>query len=144
MKGPKLTGLTKGRLDEVIDCVKKALSEEKLRRLSQRAVQAKIWHLQQPVSLLMSDLRKEEEIVRNHIMQIVSKLLYSFHEHSLETTLARAGVIRDSRIHAGSSLQAKNKEFVIFCLDSKERLYLTIIIRTLSHRFFRLRLVPAS
>jgi len=115
---PTLKGFTKEQLNEVVDSIKKTLSDPKMRALSQRAVQGKVWHLQPTVSKVLSELRKEEEDVRHSIMQAVSGLVYKFHEHTLDLTLARAGLLHDKRVHAGSSLDKKD-EFDIFCLDAK-------------------------
>jgi hypothetical protein len=119
------SGLSKERLDEVVDAIKKALSDEDMRALSQRAVQGKVWHLQPVVAAYMADLRRDEGIVRGKIMQQVSSLVYQFHEHTIDATLARAGILQDERVHAGSSLDKKDA-FDLFCLDSKERLYIIL------------------
>ena len=52
----------------------------------------------------MTDLRQPEAMLRNKIMQLFSKMIYRLQEHSLDVTLARAGVIKHDQVHAGSSL----------------------------------------
>lgn len=131
------TSLSKERLDEVVDAVKQTLSDPEIRSTSQRAVQAKIWHLQPVVSACLSDLRKEEEEVRLSIMKCLSTMVFQFHDQTLDTTLARAGIMQDSRIHAGSSLD-KKESFDLFCLDAKERLYLVMKQYGWLQDFFRL------
>jgi hypothetical protein len=119
------SGLSKERLDEVVNAIKKALSDEDMRALSQRAVQGKVWHSQPVVAAYMADLRRDEGVVRGKIMQQVSSLIYRFHEHTIDATLARAGILQDERVHAGSSLDKKDA-FDLFCLDAKERLYIIL------------------
>jgi hypothetical protein len=134
---PEVTGFTKEELDEVVAGLKKALSSEELRKLNQRAVQGKVWHLQPEVYRMMSKLRGEEEVVRQQVMDTVSKLVYRLHEHTLDTTLARAGLMQDKRLHAGSSLD-KTESFDLFCLDAKERLYVVMKDYGWLQDFFRL------
>jgi hypothetical protein len=134
---PVLKGFTKEQLDDVVDSIKKTLSSPEMRALSQRAVQGKVWHVQPTVSAVLSELRKEEEAVRTQIMGAVSNLVYKFHEHTLDVTLARAGLLHDKRVHAGSSLDHK-EEFDIFCLDAKERLYILLKSFGWLQDFFRL------
>jgi hypothetical protein len=122
---PALQDIDKQQLDSVVHAIQTALSEESMRALSQRAVQAKIWHLQPQLAEVLSQLRAQEETVRGAILQRISQLVYRFHEHTLDTTLARAGVVQDTRVHAGSSLE-KKESFDIVCLDSKERLYVLL------------------
>lgn len=97
----------------------------------------------------MTDLRQPEAMLRNKIMQLFSKMIYRLQEHSLDVTLARAGVIKHDQVHAGSSLDhtattsnstsirnttrtatatssSTANSFDILCLDSKERLYLIL------------------
>jgi hypothetical protein len=116
-------GLSKDRLDEVVNKLKDFMSRESIRVLNQRAVQGKAWHLVPEVAMGMTDLRREEEQLRCAIMRRMSKLVYGFHEHTVNATLARAGVLQDDRLHAGSSLNNLS-EFDLLCLDAKERLYL--------------------
>lgn len=118
-----MTALSKERLDEVVNAVKETLSDPEIRAISQRAVQAKVWHLQPAVAACLTDLRKEEEEIRSTIMKRMSNLVYQFHDHTLDATLARAGIMQDDRVHAGSSLD-KKETFELFCLDAKERLYM--------------------
>jgi hypothetical protein len=128
--------LTKERLDEVVEAIKATMAEENIRAVSQRAVQGKVWHLQPVVAAYLSDLRKLEESVRSQIMKRISALVYHFHEYTLDATLARAGVISDDRVHAGSSLDKANA-FDLFCLDSKERLYMILKQYGWLEEFFR-------
>ena len=129
-------GLSKERLDEVVDAIKKALSNEEMRALSQRAVQSKVWHLQPVVAAYLADLRRDEINVREKVMQHLSSLIYQFHEHTIDATLARAGILQDDRVHAGSSLDKKDA-FDLFCLDAKERLYLILKQYGWLEEFFR-------
>jgi hypothetical protein len=117
LKEELLEPLLKHRLDEVVDAVKRALSDPHLRQLSQRAVQAKIWHEQPVVSILLQELRASEEKVRAAIFAITSKLVYQFNEHSVDATLQRAGIIDPS--YAPTDVGTK-------CLDAKERLYIIL------------------
>jgi hypothetical protein len=121
-----MTSLSKDRLDEVVQAVKTTMADPEMRKLNQRAVQAKIWHYQPAVANCLTDLRKDEQAVRNLIMDTISSFIYELHEHALDATLARTGLVPDDRIHAGSSLDADKKKnaFDLFCLDAKERLYL--------------------
>jgi hypothetical protein len=130
-------GFSKEELDEVVAGLKKALSDDKMRELNQRSVQSKVWHLIPKVSQMMSKLRSDEEVVRQKALAVASKLVYRFHEHTLDTTLARAGLLPDKRIHAGSSLD-KTESFDLFCLDAKERLYLIMKNYGWLEHFFRL------
>lgn len=135
---PQLVGMDKDRVDQVVEALKRALSKDELRALSQRAVQCKVWHMESTVADLMSHLRHEEELVRSAILKRVSQLVYSFHEHTMDATLARAGILQDARIHAGSSLGQTEKEFDLFCLDAKERLYVMLKQYGWLQDFFRL------
>jgi len=75
---------------------------------------------------MMTDLRQQEEVIRQEIMHKMSYLVSQFHEHSVDVTLARAGIVADDRVHAGSSLDSKADFFDLFCLDAKERMYLIL------------------
>jgi hypothetical protein len=121
-------GLSKDSLDQVVDGIKRALSDPGTRILSQRAVQGKIWHEVSIVSKVLSDLRAEEETARRAVLDKTSVLVYKFHSLATEATLARAGLILDPRIHAGSSLEKKDSIDVL-CLDAKERLYIILKVR---------------
>lgn len=132
-----LQGFSKEELDEVVAGLKKAIGDDQMRQLNQRAVQAKVWHLIPKVSQMMSKLRSDEEVVRQKALAIASKLVYRFHEHTLDTTLARAGLLQDKRLHPGSSLDEK-ESFDLFCLDAKERLYLIMKNYGWLEYFFRL------
>eukprot|EP00543_Licmophora_paradoxa_P001312 CAMPEP_0202453544 /NCGR_PEP_ID=MMETSP1360-20130828/11495_1 /ASSEMBLY_ACC=CAM_ASM_000848 /TAXON_ID=515479 /ORGANISM="Licmophora paradoxa, Strain CCMP2313" /LENGTH=564 /DNA_ID=CAMNT_0049072671 /DNA_START=126 /DNA_END=1817 /DNA_ORIENTATION=- len=135
---PELKGFNKEELDEVVECLKKALKDPKLREVSQRAVQGKIWHLEPKVASVLSDLKAQEEVVRSHILKVISSLVYQFHEHTLDTTLARAGLKKDVRVHAGSFLEEKNGQLDLICLDAKERLYILLKEYGWLQEFFRL------
>ena len=131
--------LTKERLDEVVAHLKEALAKPEMRVLSQRAVQGKVWHLQPSVSAVLMDLRGDEERIRRAIMTAVSKLVYQFHEHAMVVTLARAGILQDDRVHAGTSLHKTTQaDFDLFCLDAKERLYVMLKQYGWLEEFFRL------
>ena len=119
------SGLSKERLDTVVESLKVFLATEDIRTLGQRAVQGKAWHRVQEVATYMADLRRAEDVVREKFMQKISLLIYRFHDFTLDATLARAGLMNDDRITSGSSLDKKT-EFDLFCLDSKERLYLIL------------------
>lgn len=118
--------LDKCRLDEVVNCLKTALADKEIRQLSQRAIQAKVWHQQRPVHQYMASLRSDEDDLKNEIMKKMSKLIYEFHDNTLDTTLARSGVKPDGRIHAGSDLANYKDDFDVLCLDAKERCYLVL------------------
>lgn len=118
--------LTQERLDEVVDALKLAMADEEIRKLSQRAIQGKVWHQQPCVAKLLGDLRSDEDRLRSRILAQISELVYLFHGETLDATLARAGVMHDDRVNAGSSLQDTRQAFDLFCLDSKERLYLAL------------------
>jgi hypothetical protein len=149
----------KERLDQVVDAIKHALSDPKLRTLlSQRAVQGKIWHSQPILAQVLSELRTDEEAIRRLILQKASRLVYFFHERGVDATLARAGLVMDARIHAGSSLsstststttasssssasqQEKKKalDMDIYSLDAKERIYMILQHYEWMPDFFRL------
>lgn len=75
----------------------------------------------------MAELRRAEEALRHEIMKSMSQLIHKFQEYSIDVTLARAGILSDSRVHAGSSLeQYDSLDFDILCLDAKERLYMVL------------------
>jgi hypothetical protein len=131
-----MTPLAKERLDEVVEAIKEALCDPELRKLNQRAVQAKVWHHQRAVAACLVDLRQEEEAVRTAILKKISSLVYKFHDQTLDATLARAGLIQDDRVHAGSSLD-KKETFDLFCLDAKERLYMILKHFDWLKEFFR-------
>jgi hypothetical protein len=115
--GDLLEPITKQKLDEVVEAVKRALSDAALRQLSQRAVQAKIWHEQPVVSKFLQLLRASEEKIRSAIFDVVSKMVYQLNEHSVDATLQRAGIL-----DASVSVTDTGKK----CLDSKERLYIIL------------------
>lgn len=131
-----MTILTKDRLDEVVAAVKETLSDPKIRAVNQRAVQAKVWHHQPAVAACLTDLRKEEEEIRTRILKLVSHLVYHFHDRTVDATLARAGILQDDRVNAGSSLDKKDA-IDLFCLDAKERLYLVMNHYGWLQEFFR-------
>jgi hypothetical protein len=130
-------GLNQERLDAVVNALKAALRRPELRCLSQRAIQAKIWHLEPIVASYLSDLRCREEAIRREIFVNISSLIFQFHEHTLDATLARAGILSDTRFNGGSSLEAP-KAMDLFCLDSKERLYLLLKHYDWLKQFFNL------
>lgn len=119
--------LQKEQIDEVVEALKRALSKPTLRNLSQRAVQAKIWHEQPVVAAILQDLRAAEETIRSQILNQTSKLVYQFHEHALDATLYRAGILEGFSSH----------NFEIFCLDAKERLYMVLKEYDWLQDFFR-------
>ena len=133
------TTLTKDQLDVVVNAIKETLRDPSIRKLNQRAVQAKVWHLQPSLAAVLTDLRTEEDRIRSAILRLSSKLVYAFHDHTIDATLARAGILQDDRVHAGSSLdQQRQESFDLFCLDSKERLYMTLQRYGWLEDFFRL------
>ena len=117
--------LAKEELDGVVRTLKTALSDPKLRKLNQRAVQATVWHHRPQVSSLMMRLRRSEEAIRQQIFASLSELVFKFHEHAVDVSLARSGILQDKRVHLGSSLEQPDS-FDLFCLDAKERLYLIL------------------
>lgn len=117
--------LSKERLDEVVRAIQRALSDETMRQLPQRAVQAKLWHREPVVSAILVQLRQDEDALKKAMFHKISTLIYEFHEHTLDATLARAGLMHDQRLHAGSSLSDK-EAFDLKCLDAKERLYMLL------------------
>ena len=130
------TRLQKDYLNQVVEAVKVALHDEKMRSLNQRAIQAKLWQ-NRLISSYMGELRRTEDCIRSEIMSKFSSLIFRFHEHALATTLARSGVLSDPRISAGSSLDEKKDDFDIACLDAKERLYLILKNYGWLEEFFR-------
>lgn len=124
-----LCNFTREQLDAVVEAVKRALSDPSLRKLSQRAVQAKIWHEQPVVGSLLQDLRASEETIRSHILALISKLVYQFHEHAVDATLDRAGISGP-----GGTI---SDEFGWQCLDAKERLYMILKEYDWLQDFFR-------
>lgn len=122
--GNQQTTLNKKKLDEVVDLLKKELSDPEMRKLNNRAIQAKVFQIPQ-ISQYMQDLRLEEEKIRQKMLSLISRLIYKLQEHSLDATLARAGILSDSRVHAGTSLDDET-EFDLICLDAKERLYMIL------------------
>jgi hypothetical protein len=132
----QMSSVSKERLDEVVSALKVALSDKSLRQVPQRVVQAKVWHTQPVVAACLMELRQEEERIRLEIWKRTSNLIYQLHDHAVDATLARALLIYDSRINAGSSLDTK-EAMDLFCLDSKERLYLILNQFGWLHEFFR-------
>eukprot|EP00934_Nitzschia_sp_Nitz4_P006664 Nitzschia sp. Nitz4//scaffold9_size221794//205220//206935//NITZ4_001386-RA/size221794-processed-gene-0.294-mRNA-1//1//CDS//3329561121//6654//frame0 len=131
------TFFSQDELDEVVEVLKDALKDKELRKLSQRAVQAKLWHLHPQVPAIMQRIRQHEESIKQKAMSAMSELIFKFNEHTLDVSLARAGILHDKRVHAGSSLD-KTECFDIFCLDAKERLYLIMKNYGWLEAFFRL------
>ena len=132
-----IAGFSREALEEVIESIKRTLSDPATRKLSQRAVQGKVWHRSPKVAAILSNLRREEELVRSKIMSLISQLVYNFHEFAENATFARAGIFQDERIHSGSSLDHK-EEFDLYCLDAKERLYIVLKNYEWLQDFFRL------
>jgi protein subunit release factor A len=73
--GNQQTTLNRKRLDEVVDLLKKELSDPEMRKLNNRAIQARVFQIPQ-ISQYMQDLRLEEEKIRqkNAIINISSNL----------------------------------------------------------------------
>jgi hypothetical protein len=113
-----LCTVDKARLDGVVEAVQHALSRPELRQLSQRAVQAKIWHeYQAVVASVLQDFRTAEENIRTNILFTkISHLVHELHEFAIDATLDRAGVQR----------MAIPAPLGSFCLDAKERLYVIL------------------
>eukprot|EP00557_Chaetoceros_sp_GSL56_P008243 CAMPEP_0176499910 /NCGR_PEP_ID=MMETSP0200_2-20121128/13213_1 /TAXON_ID=947934 /ORGANISM="Chaetoceros sp., Strain GSL56" /LENGTH=605 /DNA_ID=CAMNT_0017898429 /DNA_START=207 /DNA_END=2024 /DNA_ORIENTATION=- len=123
---PSVNPLDYSRLDEIVQLIKAELSKPDIRLLNNRAVQAKVFQIPQ-VSHNMAELRRTEEALRQEILKKISVLIHKFQEHSIDVTLARAGILSDSRVHAGSSLeQFDSLDFDLLCLDAKERLYMLL------------------
>jgi len=114
-----MQGLSKDRLEEVVQAISKALSSPDLRQLSQRAIQARIWHQEPVVSSCMSDLRRDEEILRGRIMKRISYLIGEFHPYTFSLS---DGVGGDTAMADRSSSQSLD----VVCLECKERLYLIL------------------
>ena len=117
--------MNKDTLDQVVAAVKLALSDPTVRGWSQRAIQGHVWHTQPVVASVLNDLRHAQEEARQAFLAATSQWVYHFHSHATQATLARAGVLADTRIHAGSSLDNKDSLDVL-CLDAKERLYVIL------------------
>ena len=130
------------RLNKIVHLIQTHLSQPQIRTLNNRAIQAKIFQIPE-VSRYMTDLRRREMKIREDIMQRISHLIYRFQEFSMDVTLARAGILKDDRVHAGSSLNKSNanedgndngngdsdtqkNDFDLLCLDAKERMYLIL------------------
>jgi Dehydrogenases (flavoproteins) len=117
------------RLDEIVQLIKAEISKPDIRVLNNRAVQAKVFQIPK-VSNYMAELRRAEEALRQDIMKKISQLIHKFQEYSIDVTLARAGILSDSRVHAGSSLEqhddGQQLDFDLLCLDGKERLYMVL------------------
>jgi len=64
----------------------------------------------------------------------LSALIHSFHQHCIDTTLARANITKDER----GRLQSQSKDLDVLCLDAKERLYLILKEYHWIKDFFRL------
>ena len=155
--------LTSDRLQAIVDAVCRRLTDPELRAQSQRAIQAKVWHLEPSVSMLMRELKADELQVKNLIEQKVSALVYEFHSHTIDATLARAGITTDDRFaqpaaapsttqSSTSSGDESNRKGVmdpttdldLRCLDAKERLYMLLqkyswledFFRTYPHHFY--------
>lgn len=109
----------KSRLEGVVNALTKALSSPDLRGLSQRAIQARIWHQEPLIASFMSDLRREEELIRQTIMERLSFLIGEFHNFTLPLSDGVGGdTAMADRTHSQS--------LEVICLDSKERLYLIL------------------
>jgi hypothetical protein len=104
-------GLSKDRLDQVIEAISRALSSPDLRRLSQRAIQARVWHQEPVVALYMSDLRRDEEILRGLIMkraELEGKSDWIW-EHFLESLRSRREVTGSRGLRTLTAVSKKNK-----------------------------------
>jgi hypothetical protein len=155
--------LTSDRLQAIVDAVCQRLTDPELRAQSQRAIQAKVWHLEPCVSMLMRELKADELHVKNLIEQKVSALVYEFHSHTIDATLARAGITTDDRFAQppaetkpsssssedesksnGKSVMDPTTDLDLRCLDAKERLYILLqkynwlegFFRTYPHHFY--------
>jgi len=118
--------LDHSRLDEIVNLIKNELSKPFIRSLNNRAVQAKIFQIPEICSY-MEELRREEQATRQNLFSKMSVLIYKFQELSMDATLARAGILSDERVHAGSSLDdGAENGFDLLCLDAKERLYMIL------------------
>jgi hypothetical protein len=119
-------------LDDIVYEIEEALSNPVLRtEYSQRAVQCKVWHERPILSKVLMELRSTEEKIRRRVLDIVSSLVYYFHGHSIEATMIRAGIKTSDKttvMNPSSSLRHVDalNSFDTFCLDSKERLYMTM------------------
>jgi hypothetical protein len=139
--------LTRERLQGIVDAVSVRLHDPQLRKQSQRAVQAKVWHSVPSVSLLMRELKSDEVRVKSLIQVKISSLVYEFHSNTIDATLARAGITSDDRLlllstpnanrgsnakdgdgdaEASRRLLTNNDDLDLRCLDAKERLYLLL------------------
>jgi hypothetical protein len=134
----ELTPMDRERLDGVVQAVKSRLSDPNLRCQSQRAVQAHVWHFETSVNRMLTDLRRDQTLVRDRFMEVASSVIFKLHEVAIDTTLARAGITQDARVHAGSSLDV-NADFDLICLDAKERLYLIMKSYDWLSEFFQVR-----
>jgi hypothetical protein len=137
--------LTRERLQGIVDTVSARLRDSDLRRQSQRAVQAKVWHSVPSVSILMRELKSDEVRIRNVIQNKLSSLVYEFHSHTIDATLARAGITSDARLSGMPNsissnsggvanrpaprtpvLLTNDSDLDLRCLDAKERLYMVL------------------
>lgn len=139
--------LTHERLQEVVAALCMRLKDPTLRTQSQRAIQAKVWHLEPCVSQLMRDLKHDELTLRTLLLQKASVLVYEFHSHTLDATLARAGLTSDDRLIQDTShkdVLPKDADLDLRCLDAKERLYVLLqqygwlpdFFRSYPHHFY--------
>lgn len=133
----------KAKLDSVVNAIQEALHDPHVRETySQRAVQCLVWHSQPKVSSVLSELRSVEDSIRREIMYTASQLIYVFHTHAIDVTMERAGIKQSTTVNPGSSLRQSNKDitdrlFDVFCLDSKERLYILLKEYNWIEDFFR-------
>ncbi|KAL3917481.1 MAG: hypothetical protein SGPRY_006387 [Prymnesium sp.] len=99
------------RLDQVVEELAHFIADPPIRSLSQRAVQGKAWHLVPSFPACMAELRPHEEAMRIMIMEKLSAMIFQLHEHTLDATLARAGLLPDKRLHTGADIDGKTAGF---------------------------------
>lgn len=128
------------RLNDVVKTIATKLSDPSLRKINNRAIQAKLWS-DPKVASYMTDLRREEDQLRSNIMERMSMLIQKLHLQCIDATLERANIITkedDISPYTDDCIKEEKIKVDEIYLDAKERLYLILKEYGWMKDFFRL------
>ena len=128
------------RLNDVVKTIATKLSDPSLRKINNRAIQAKLWS-DPKVASYMTDLRREEDQLRSNIMERMSMLIQKLHLQCIDATLERANIMtKEDDISPCTDDSIKEEKLKVdeIYLDAKERLYLILKEYGWMKDFFRL------
>lgn len=123
--------LSLSSLQDIVISVQTYLARPEVRCLSQRAVQARVWHQVPMVAQRLMALRRvESELERTQCWPVVSQLVYRFHQRADHVTLIRAGIVvkeptNDNTDNNDDDTDNTDSDAWL-ALDCKERLYLLL------------------